>query len=131
MNSLSILKNKKSILFPNSAFERRVILQYYLENNIDILEEEKVILNECVALESESIGIIGCLLNDKSHLNTLRLAIGVKNKSNIKLNILSNKLLDKNDIELADSFFLIEKGVDDLNEIEISVNKVYNMLYYS
>lgn len=79
MRDFSIEKNQNTILKPNSKFERRVILQYYLENDIQITKIEQDILHLCTVSEPESIGIIGCLLNDKTYINTLRLAIGTRN----------------------------------------------------
>ena len=96
MGTYSIENSKESILRPNSEFERRIILQYYLDNDVQINEIERNILNECHVSEHESIGIIGCLLKDKSLLNSLRLVIGASNRSNFKLSTLSNSLLDSN-----------------------------------
>ena len=128
MTNFSIEKNEKTILFPNSLYERRVILQYYLDNDIKINEKEKVILENCVAVEPESIGIIGCLLEDDSYLNTLRLAVGSKNKSNYKLAEKSLVILNKSNIEKADLFYMMK---DDLTAIEQQVSQVYDMIYFS
>ncbi|APG64365.1 hypothetical protein LPB136_02830 [Tenacibaculum todarodis] len=128
--SFSILNNKETILYPNSQFERRVILQYYLDNDIQIDEEERKILLECIAVEPESIGIIGCLLNDKTHLNTLRLAIGFMNKSNIKLANLATKYLEELSIEEADNYYYVEKGFDEFTDVEKDVESVYNIVYF-
>ena len=73
MKDLSILHNRKTVLEPNSEFERRIIFQNYVDNDIQINEKEREILLECAAGEVEKMGIIGCLLNDKTHLKTLRL----------------------------------------------------------
>lgn len=128
MTNFSIEKNEKTILFPNSLYERRVILQYYLDNDIKINEKEKVILENCVAVEPESIGIIGCLLEDDSYLNTLRLAVGSKNKSNYKLAEKSLVILNKSNIEKADLFYMMK---DDLTAIEQQVSQVYDTIYFS
>ncbi|MCH3885355.1 hypothetical protein [Tenacibaculum aquimarinum] len=128
--SLSILNNKETILYPNSQFERRVILQYYLDNDIEIDKEERKILLKCIAVEPESIGIIGCLLNDKTHLNTLRLAIGSMNKSNSKLANLATKYLEELSIEKADNYYYVEKDFDEFTDIEKDVESVYNIVYF-
>ena len=127
MKEYSIIEDKNAILSPNSLFERRVILQYYLDNNIVLNIEEKEILQTCVALEPESIGIIGCLLADDSFLNTLRLAIGSKNKSNHKLAEKSTVLLNKLDLEAADLHYMMK---EDYTLIEEEVNRVYSMIYF-
>ncbi|MFT7442446.1 MAG: hypothetical protein ACI9Q3_000818 [Maribacter sp.] len=54
------------------------------------------------------MGIIGCLLNDKTHLNTLNLAIIAKNKSNVKSASLSKIYLKNFNIEAADNYYFIE-----------------------
>ncbi len=128
--SFSILNNKETILYPNSQFERRVILQYYLDNDIQIDKEERKILLKCIAVEPESIGIIGCLLNDKTHLNTLRLAIGSMNKSNSKLANLATKYLEELSIEEADNYYYVEKDFDEFTDIEKDVESVYNIVYF-
>ncbi|MCH3882345.1 MULTISPECIES: hypothetical protein [Tenacibaculum] len=128
--SFSILNNKETILYPNSQFERRVILQYYLDNDIEIDKEERKILLKCIAVEPESIGIIGCLLNDKTHLNTLRLAIGSMNKSNSKLANLATKYLEELSIEEADNYYYVEKDFDEFTDIEKDVESVYNIVYF-
>ena len=130
MENLSILNNKQTILKPNSEFERRRIFQYYLENDIKLTEQEREILNKCVAVEPESIGIIGCLLNDKSHLNTLRLAIGSKNKSNLKLTNLSKQLFTNKFLQKAENYYMIDKDFNDLSDVELDVDKVYNEIYF-
>ena len=130
MKDLSILHNKKTVLEPNSEFERRIIFQNYLDNDIQINEKEREILLQCVAVEPENIGIIGCLLNDKTHLNTLRLAIGAKNKSNVKLASLSKTYIENVSIEAADNYYSIEKDFSDFTKVEIDVESVYNLIYY-
>ena len=55
------------------------------------------------------MGIIGCLLNDKTHLNTLSLAISAKNKSTVKSASLSKIYLENFNIEAADNYYFIEK----------------------
>lgn len=121
----SILNNKETILAPNSEFERRIIFQYYLDNNIPINDAEREILLQCVAVEPENIGIIGCLLKDKTHLNTLRLAIGSKNKSNLKLANLSKELLLNLDVNHAFIFYFAEKDFESLTKVELDVTNVY------
>lgn len=128
MKDLSILNNKETILYPNSEFERRVILQYYLDNDIEISDLEKDILLAANVSEPESIGIIGCLLKDKSYLNSLRLAIGASNTSNLKLSELSNSLLDFKQLEKAKSFYFIEKDYNDLTDIEKIIRREFNIL---
>lgn len=128
MSEYSILRDKNSILTPNSLFERRIILQYYLDNDIQLNTDEKKILQNCQAIEPESIGIIGCLLEETTHLNTLRLAIGSKNTSNIKLEIRASLLLSNLDLEKADLYFMMK---DSLTDIEQEVYYVYNMIYFS
>jgi len=121
----SILVHKETVLHPNSEFERRIIFQYYLDNDLKITEKEREILLECVAVEPENIGIIGCLLNDKSHLNTLRLAIASKNKSNKKLANLSKELLLNLDVNTADTFYFVERSYDSFSKVEVDVTNVY------
>lgn len=125
----SILHSKQTILQPNSQFERRVILQYYLDNDLKIDTKEREILLECVALEPENIGIIGCLLNDKTPLNTLRLAIGSANKSNKKLANLSTIYLENLNIDTAHDFYFIEKDYNDLTAVEIDVTNAFITFY--
>jgi hypothetical protein len=128
MGDFSIIDNKNKILTPNSLYERRVILQYYLDNNIEISLPEKEILQQSIAIEPESIGIIGCLLNDGSQLNTLRLAIGCKNKSNVKLANKSSELLKNLDIEKADMFLMMKEN---LSHIKTEVSFIYDQIYFS
>ncbi|WP_435415177.1 hypothetical protein [Polaribacter aestuariivivens] len=130
MKSFSIEKSKKTILSPNSEFERRVIFQYYLDNDISINEVEREILNNCTVSEPESIGIIGCLLNDFSHLNILRLAIGAKNKSNKKLAKNATSFFTSEALEKADNYYSFEKDFDLFTKIEQIVSREYDMLYY-
>ena len=121
----SISVHKETVLHPNSEFERRIIFQYYLDNDLKITEKEREILLECVAVEPENIGIIGCLLNDKSHLNTLRLAIASKNKSNKKLANLSKELLLNLDVNTAHTFYFVERNYDSFSKVEVDVTNVY------
>lgn len=122
----SILANKETILHPNSEFERRIIFQYYLDNDIKITEEEREILLECVAVETENIGIIGCLLNDNTHLNTLRLKkIASTNKSNVKLAKLSKELLVDLDVDAAFYFYFVNNDFNTLTKVEVDVTNVY------
>jgi len=121
----SILANKETVLRPNSEFERRIIFQNYLDNDIEITAKEREILLECVAVEPENIGIIGCLLNDKSHLNTLRLKIGSTNKSNVKLAQLSQKLLVGLDVDAAFYHYFVDNDFDSLTKVEVDVTNVY------
>jgi hypothetical protein len=126
----SISAHKETIFRPNSEFERRIIFQYYLDNNIQITEEEREILLECVAVEPENIGIIGCLLNDKTHLNTLRLAIASTNKSNKKLANLSKELLLNLDVNIADTYYFVERDYESLTKVEVDVTNVYLTFCY-
>ncbi|SDR87748.1 hypothetical protein SAMN05216503_1246 [Polaribacter sp. KT25b] len=130
MKEFSILHQKETILRPNSEFERRIIFQYYLDNDIKIDKKEREILLECVAVEAENIGIIGCLLKDKTHINTLRLAIGAKNKSNVKLANLSKIYLENLSIETADNYYALEKDFSTFTKVEVDVESIYNMIYY-
>ena len=66
------------------------------------------------------MAIIGCLLNDKTYLNTLRLAISAKNKSNVKLASLSKTYLENFNIEAADNYYFIEKDFSDLTKLFIT-----------
>ncbi|WP_157812183.1 hypothetical protein [Polaribacter sp. ALD11] len=129
MKNLSIEHHKETILKPNSEFDRRVIFQYYLDNNISINKIEREILLETHVLEPESIGIIGCLLNDKSHLNILRLAIGAKNRSNKKLSALSATLFNSEQLESADSYYFIETAIEDISNIENGIIMEYSSIY--
>jgi histidyl-tRNA synthetase len=130
LKDASILHNRKTILGPNTKFERRIIFQNYLDNDLQINEKEREILLQCAAGEAENIGIIGCLLNDKTYLNTLRLAIGAKNKSNVKLASLSKTYLENFSIEAADNYYSIEKYFSDFTKVEIDLESVYNLIYY-
>ena len=130
MKNLSIEHSKKTILKPNSEFDRRIIFQHYLDNDISINSVEREILLQTHVLEPESIGIIGCLLNDNSHLNILRLAIGAKNRSNKKLSELSATLFSSEELENADTYYFIEKKVEDVSKIENGINLEYLSLYY-
>ncbi|MFD2528269.1 hypothetical protein [Polaribacter marinaquae] len=129
MSTYSIENSKDSILRPNSEFERRIILQYYLDNDIKINEIERGILNECHVSEHESIGIIGCLLDDKSLLNSLRLVIGANNRSNFKLSTLSNSLLDSEILKKAVSYYFEENKYDSLNRNEQIIRREFNIVY--
>lgn len=129
MGTYSIENSKESILRPNSEFERRIILQYYLDNDVQINEIERNILNECHVSEHESIGIIGCLLNDKSLLNSLRLVIGASNRSNFKLSTLSNSLLDSNILKKAVSYYFKENNYDNLSRSEQIIRTEFNLIY--
>lgn len=129
MSTYSIENSKDSILRPNSEFERRIILQYYLDNDIKINEIERDILNECYVSEHESIGIIGCLLDDKSLLNSLRLVIGANNRSNFKLSTLSNSLLDLEILKKAVSYYFEENKYDSLNRNEQIIRREFNIVY--
>ncbi|WKD86340.1 hypothetical protein KCTC32516_01715 [Polaribacter huanghezhanensis] len=130
LKKFSIEHHKETILKPNSEFERRIILQYYLDTNISINTIERGILIQTNVSEPESIGIIGCLLNDNSKLNTLRLAIGAKNRSNKKLSELSASLFTLEHLKSADSYYFLETHVEDLSEIENVINREYSLLYY-
>ncbi|AQS93366.1 hypothetical protein BXQ17_04385 [Polaribacter sp. BM10] len=129
MSTYSIENSKDSILRPNSEFERRIILQYYLDNDIKINEIERGVLNECHVSEHESIGIIGCLLDDKSLLNSLRLVIGANNRSNFKLSTLSNYLLDSETLKKAVSYYFEENKYDSLNRKEQIIRREFNIVY--
>ncbi len=129
MGTYSIENSKESILRPNSEFERRIILQYYLDNDVQINEIERNILNECHVSEHESIGIIGCLLNDKSLLNSLRLVLGASNRSNFKLSTLSNSLLDSNTLKKAVSYYFKENNYDNLSRSEQIIRTEFNLIY--
>ena len=126
----TISTHKETILHPNSEFERRVIFQYYLDNDIKITEEEREILMQCVAVEPENIGIIGCLLNDNTHLNTLRLAIADTNKSNKKLANLSKELLLSLNVDEADTYYFVEREYESLTKVEVDVTTVYLTFCY-
>ncbi len=125
----SISQNKETILQPNSEFERRIILQYYLDNDIKITTEERKILLETNVSEPESIGIIGCLLKDSNHLNIIRLAIGAKNRSNKKLADLASSLFNSEQLEKADSYYFMEVSFDELSKIEDVITREYIPLY--
>jgi hypothetical protein len=129
LKKFSIEHYKETILKPNSEFERRIILQYYLDTNISINLIERETLLQTNVSEPESIGIIGCLLNDHSKLNILRLAIGAKNRSNKKLSELSASLFNSEELKSADSYYFLETDVDDLSEIENIINREYSLLY--
>lgn len=126
----SIENSEETILKPNSEFERRVILQYYLDNDISINLKEREILLKTKVSEVESIGIIGCLLNDKSSLNVLRLAIGSKNSSNIKLAELSSSLFNKEELKIAESFYFNNIDFKDFTEIEEVVTREFNTYFF-
>ncbi|QXP68164.1 hypothetical protein [Polaribacter sp. AHE13PA] len=131
MKTYSIENSERTVLRPNSEFERRIIFQYYLDNDIKINSKEKEILLKTDVSEHESIGIIGCLLNDSTHLNTLRLAIGSKNLSNKKLSNLASSLFNAKELEKADTVYFVEKNVDDLSRIENIITSEYLAAFYS
>jgi len=131
MKTYSIENSEGTVLRPNSEFERRIIFQYYLDNDIKINSKEKEILLKTDVSEHESIGIIGCLLNDSTHLNTLRLAIGSKNLSNKKLSNLASSLFNTEELEKADTVYFVEKNVDDLSRIENIITSEYLAAFYS
>jgi len=131
MKTYSIENSERTVLRPNSEFERRIIFQYYLDNDIKINSKEKEILLKTDVSEHESIGIIGCLLNDSTHLNTLRLAIGSKNLSNKKLSNLASSLFNTEELEKADTVYFVEKNVDDLSRIENIITSEYLAAFYS
>ena len=131
MKTYSIENSERTVLRPNSEFERRIIFQYYLDNDIKINSKEKEILLKTDVSEHESIGIIGCLLNDSTHLNTLRLAIGSKNLSNKKLSNLASSLFNAEELEKADTVYFVEKNVDDLSRIENIITSEYLAAFYS
>ncbi|MGJ8761218.1 MAG: hypothetical protein ACSHXA_11785 [Polaribacter sp.] len=131
MKTYSIENSERTVLRPNSEFERRIIFQYYLDNDIKINSKEKEILLKTDVSEHESIGIIGCLLNDNTHLNTLRLAIGSKNLSNKKLSNLASSLFNAKELEKADTVYFVEKDVDDLSRIENIITSEYLAAFYS
>lgn len=126
--SYSIIKQKKTILHPNSEFERRIILQYYLDNDIEISAEERDVLENTKVSEHESIGIIGCLLGDLSDLNVLRLVIGAKNRSNKKLATTASAKINQTIIDKAFNTYFIDKNFDDLTEIESIVSGEFNLI---
>ena len=68
------------------------------------------------------------MLKDKSFLNSLRLAIGTSNTSNLKLSELSNSLLDSKQLQKAKSFYFIEKDYNDLTDIEKTIRREFNIL---
>ncbi|MDD7914271.1 hypothetical protein [Polaribacter ponticola] len=131
MKKYSIENSEQDILKPNSEFERRIILQYYLDNDISINNVERNILNKCTVSEPESIGIIGCLLNDKSYINTLRLAIGSKNKSNKKLSETAKMYFNADELKKADKFYSIDKDFDNFTNIEKVVNREFNYYFFN
>ena len=63
------------------------------------------------------MGIIGCLLNDKTHLNMLSVAISAKNKSNVKSASLSKIQLENFNIKASDNYYFIEKDFSDLTKL--------------
>ena len=67
-------------------------------------------------------------MSDGSQLNTLRLAIGCKNKSNVKLANKSSELLKNLDIEKADMFLMMKEN---LSHIETEVSFIYDQIYFS
>ncbi|MCI2227961.1 hypothetical protein MC378_02195 [Polaribacter sp. MSW13] len=129
MKTYSIENSEESILRPNSEFERRIILQYYLDNDIAINSIEREILLKTNVSEPESIGIIGCLLKDNNYLNIIRLAIGAKNRSNKKLAEVATSLFNSEQLEKADSYYFFDVDTDELSEIENVVTREYIPLY--
>ena len=126
----SIENSEDTILRPNSEFERRVILQYYLDNDISINLVEREILLKTNVSEAESIGIIGCLLQNKTPLNILRLAIGSKNRSNIKLAEIAKASFNKEDLQSAENFYFKNNDNNNLTQVEKTVKREFNTFLF-
>jgi len=120
--TISIVENKEFFLHNTSFFERRRILQLYFEQDLKPTEEEKDILKQCLAIELETIALIGFFLVDDTPINTFRLRLGSTFRSDLKLAQACDKLFDNEDIEKAETILFhydyayspIEENVIDL-----------------
>ncbi|MAM29226.1 MAG: hypothetical protein CMC13_09390 [Flavobacteriaceae bacterium] len=100
---LSIEENEGLFLDKMITFEKRVILQHYFSNKVNINNKERDILKKCPSAEIETIALIGILLGEKNPLNILRLRIGSVFQSDVKLAQACNNLIDSADIESAEA----------------------------
>lgn len=123
--------NTEAILTPNSEFERKQELNKLFYSNQSLSKEEINVLNSCTTEDHECIGLIGCILNDKSYVNKARLIIATNNHSNIDLATKAEELLSCSEKELevliteiAD-VFLREKHKKTRYE-----DKIYSTLFY-
>jgi len=122
--------NKKLILSPNSEYERREELSRLFLTNEKLTSKEVDIIELCTTEDHESIGLIGCILKNKTDINMARLIIASHNRSNITLASKAKELLSKTDNELellinklAEKFIL---NTDELTEYE---DKIYYILF--
>jgi hypothetical protein len=122
--------NATAILTPNSEFERREELTKLFYKGRKLSEKESAILNLCNTEEPECIGLIGCVLNDKSNLNNARLIIAYHNASNKELANKAKELLACTDQELE---LLIDEIVDiffiESEDKTAYEDKVYTILF--
>ena len=113
-----------------SAFERREELSRIFLQTVELTKEECDILKLCITEEHEAIGIIGCLLNDKSKINNARLVIASLNQSSKELANKAEELLNLSESEyesliddLCDDFL---SNTDELTEYE---DKILSILF--
>ncbi|MEP1306923.1 MAG: hypothetical protein ABJK11_17080 [Balneola sp.] len=99
---LSVEENEHLFLDKTITFEKRLILQHYFKNEIEINNKETDILKECASSEIETIALIGVLLREQSPLNIFRLRIGSVFKSDDFLANACQKLIHTEDIEKAE-----------------------------
>ncbi|KQC33488.1 hypothetical protein AAU57_09305 [Nonlabens sp. YIK11] len=101
--SLSIEDNKALFLDPIVTYEKRRILQHYFENEMEITDNDRHILEKCPANEIETIALVGVLLGITTPLNVFRLRIGSVFKSDPKLAQKCQRCFSTTDVDHAES----------------------------
>ncbi|MEO9945705.1 MAG: hypothetical protein ABJH28_18640 [Paraglaciecola sp.] len=122
--------NSDFILHPNSEFERKNELQTLFLNDVKLSAEDQNVLKACTTEDHESVGLIGCLLNDGTYVNKARLIIASNNQYNDELAYRATELLSCTESELQ---ALIEVLSDiyimKFEQISVYENKVYGILF--
>lgn len=122
--------NSDFILRPNSEFERKNELQTLFLNDVKLTAEEQNVLKMCTTEDHESVGLIGCLLNDGTNLNKARLIIASNNRYNDELAIRAAELLSCSESELQALIeVLSDIYITKFQEISAYENKVYGILF--
>lgn len=122
--------NNDNILVPNSEFDRRNELSNLFINSIKLDREDCDILKSCITEEHESIGLIGCILEETTSINKARLLIASLNRSNIELAKRADLLLNLSEDgveELIDK--LSERYLTETEDITIYEDKIYTILF--
>ncbi|MEP0356543.1 hypothetical protein [Paraglaciecola sp.] len=122
--------NSDFILHPNSEFERKNELQTLFLNDLKLTTDDHSVLKMCTTEDHESVGLIGCLLNDNTYVNKARLIIASNNQYNDELANRATELLSCSESELQ---ALIEVLSDiyimKFEQISAYENKVYGILF--